>query len=174
MQNNRNGCDTSNVVSHCFFCCVASFLARSSFPYPLYANNSLDMEMFSSQGLSPSLSPTCGRPDDMFAQLFQGSGLHYTLPITEQLMQLPTALPQGQSWSQNDATYDPATDTLCAGGWSALYVRFVNPQPNTPGSTNYTPNSTVAGWLTDQLQGLWASFAQGVSQFLQVPPKRQG
>jgi hypothetical protein len=98
---------------------------------------------------SPSLSPTCGRPNDVFAQLFQGSGLHYTLPTTEQLMQLPAALPQDQSWSQNDATYDPTTDTLCAGGWSALYVRFVNPQPNTPGSTNYNPNSTAAGWLTD-------------------------
>jgi hypothetical protein len=112
-----------------------------------------------------TLAPTCGHPKDVFAKLFVGTT--YTLPTKAQLEQLPTAIPSDQTWSQNDATYNPQTDILCAGGWSALYVRFVNPQPNSPGSTNYNPDSTPAGWVTDQLQSLWKSLAQGIAQFFQ-------
>jgi hypothetical protein len=112
-----------------------------------------------------ALTPTCGHPKDVFAKLF--TGMTYTLPTKAQLEQLPTAIPSDQSWSQNDVTYNPQTDILCTGGWSALYVRFVNPQPNTPGSTNYNPNPTVAGWVADQLQSLWKSLAQGAAKFLQ-------
>jgi hypothetical protein len=115
-------------------------------------------------GGSAIVNLTCGQPAQVFAKLLKGET--YTLPTKAQLMQLPTpkqkpiALP-------SDATYDPETNQLCAGGWVALDTRFVHSQPAVQGSTNYDPNYG-SDLVTSALSGLWTSFQQWLRDSLQA------
>ena len=114
-------------------------------------------------GGSATLNPTCGQPAQVFAKLLIGET--YTLPTRAQLMHLPTPAQKPIALA-SDATYDPATNELCAGGWVALYTRFVHPQPAVQGSTNADPNygSNV---VTSALSGLWTSVEQWFRDSLQ-------
>ena len=109
------------------------------------------------------VNTTCGQPAQVFATLLKGE--KYTIPSKAQLMHLPTpkqkpiALP-------SDANYDPATNRLCAGGWVALYTRFVHASPNVQGSTNYD-QSSGSNLVISALSGLWTSFQQWVRNSLQ-------
>ena len=109
------------------------------------------------------VNATCGQPAQVFATLLKGE--KYTLPSKAQLMQLPTPKQKPIAFA-SDANYDPATNRLCAGGWVALYTRFVHPSPNVQGSTNYDPNYG-GNLVTSALSGLWTSFQQWVRDLLQ-------
>lgn len=106
----------------------------------------------------PGLTPTCGHPKEVFKEL----GLPLDkVPDPTQLQQLPTPQ-QHPAFNQGDVTYDPAKDELCAVGYIGLYVRFVNPQPTVPGSTNFQPDST---WVQNILNQLLRSSTQGIGTF---------
>jgi len=77
-------------------------------------------------GGSSLVNPTCDQPAQVFAKLLKGET--YTVPTKAQLLQLPTPK-QLPTATASDVNYDPATNQLCAGGWVALYTRFVHPQP---------------------------------------------
>jgi hypothetical protein len=108
------------------------------------------------------VNATCGQPAQVFATLLKGE--KYTVPSKAQLMQLPTPK-QKPIVIASDANYDPVTNRLCAGGWVALYTRFVQASPNVQGSTNYDPNYG-GNLITSTLSGLWTSFQQWVRDSL--------
>lgn len=115
-------------------------------------------------GGSGIVNPTCGQPSQVFAKLLKGE--KYKLPSKAQLMQLPT--PQQKPIAlASDANYDPTTNQLCAGGWTALYTRFVHPAPAVQGSTNYDPNYG-GNFITSAISGLWTSFQQWLRDSLQA------
>ena len=115
-------------------------------------------------GGSVLIQATCGSPAQVFAKLLPGETL--TLPSKAQLMQLPTPKQHPVALA-SDATYDPATNQLCAGGWVALDTRFVHPQSAVQGSTNYDANAG-GNFVTNALSGLLTSFLQWLRNSLQA------
>lgn len=117
--------------------------------------------------------PVCDHPAEVFRTLHLPLG---KVPAKEVLKQLPR--PDSHSGAAPDLTYDPQQDLLCATNATALYVRYIQPQPTAqptlPPTASATATTSAASsvswssqWVSGILSALWGSMAQGWGDAMQ-------